>query len=136
MKDMHSNINVVKAIDPAVVGTTGIAGGKLSAAIDRKGYESLEFVMARGVSAAATDTINAVVYEADATNGSFTSVADADLKGTEAGAVLLGSGGAVSRVGYIGSKRYLKVRLYGIGTATAVVSAIAVQGHPHLSPVA
>ena len=37
MKDMHNNVNVINVVTPAAVGTTGIAGGKLSSIIDRQG---------------------------------------------------------------------------------------------------
>jgi hypothetical protein len=134
-KDTYSNLKVLTAVAPVAVGTTGIAGGKLSASIDRKGYGAVTFVAARGVSAAATDTINLVMYEADATNATYTSVADADLIGTEAGAVLLGSAAAISKLGYKGIKRYLKLRLYGLGTATSPVSA-SVQMRPIHMPAA
>jgi hypothetical protein len=136
MRDMYNNIKVVRAVGPAAVGTTGAANGTLSPVIDRRGYDSLAFVMSRGVSAAATDTINIVVLEADATNGTFTSVADADLNGTEAGNVMLGNAVDESKIGYIGNKRYVKLRLYGIGTATCVVAGIAVMGRAERAPVA
>jgi hypothetical protein len=136
MRDMYNNIKVVRAVVPAAVGTTGAANGTLSAAIDRRGYDSLAFVMSRGVSAAATDTINVVVLEADATNGSFTSVADADLNGTEAGAVMLGNTATQSKIGYNGNKRYVKLRLYGIGTATCIVQGTAVMARADRAPVA
>lgn len=130
MRDMHSNITVIAAIAPQTVSTTGAAGGRTSGIIDRRGYDQVEFVTARGVSAAATDTVNFLMTEAAATNATFTSVADADLKGTEVGAVMLGSTAQVSKLGYIGSKRYLKLKLYGLGTATSIISAVAVLGKP------
>jgi hypothetical protein len=132
--DIHNNIKVVHAITPAAVGTTGIAGGKLSAAIDRKGYGSAEFVYQSSASASGADTITPVVYEGDTTNGSFTSVAAADLLGTEAAITLTTV--ATRRVGYKGNKRYLKIRLYGTGTATAVVAAAAILSTPEAAPVA
>ena len=42
----------------------------------------------------------------------------------------------LSRIGYQGNKRYLKLRLYGLGTATAVVSALAIMGKASRMPVA
>lgn len=128
MRDMHSNIKVLNAITPQAVGTTGAANGKLSGILDRQGFESVEFVFQSGASASVADTINPVVLEAAATGDSFTSVADADLLGTESGQKLTLTAAGVSKIGYIGSKRYLKLRLYGIGTATAIVSAVAVMG--------
>jgi hypothetical protein len=134
MRDMHNNISVLHAITPAAVGTTGIAGGKLSGALDRRGFETVEFIYSSGASATVADTITPIVYEGDTTNGSFTSVAAADLLGTEA--VMTLTAAQTKRVGYIGNKRYLKIRLFGTGTATAVVAATAVLGKPANAPQA
>jgi len=132
MRDMHNNISILHAISPQAVGTSGIAGGKLSGALDRRGFEAVEFVYSSGASASVADTITPVVYEGDTTNGSFTSVASADLLGTEAALTLTAA--KSGRVGYIGGKRYLKLRLYGTGTATAIVGAVAVLGKPSVLP--
>ena len=132
MRDMHSNISVLHAITPAAVGTSGIAGGKLSGVLDRRGFESVEFVFSSGASATVADTITPVVYEGDTTGGSFTSVAAADLVGTEAALTLTAA--KSGKVGYIGNKRYLKLRLYGTGTATAVVAATCILGNPNIAP--
>jgi hypothetical protein len=134
MKDMHNNISILTAIAPQAVGTSGIAGGKLSSALDRRGFESVEFIYNSGASASVADTITPVIYEGDTTNGSFTSVATADLLGTEAALTLTAA--KSGRVGYNGNKRYLKIRLYGTGTATAVVAATAILGHPAIRPQA
>jgi hypothetical protein len=134
MRDMHNNISVLHAITPAAVGTTGIAGGKLSGALDRRGFETVEFIYSSGASATVADTITPIIYEGDTTNGSFTSVAAADLLGTEA--VLTLTAAKTGRVGYGGNKRYLKIRLFGTGTATAVVAATAVLGTPAIRPQA
>lgn len=134
MKDMHNSIKVVTAITPAAVGTSGIAGGKISAAIDRKGYESLEFVFNYSTAGASTDQIVPVVYEAAATGDSFTSVANADLLGAETPIVISAAG--ASKIGYVGSKRYVKLRLYGVGHATGTVGAVAVLSNAQIAPVA
>jgi hypothetical protein len=134
MRDMHNNISVLTAIAPQAVSTTGIAGGRLSAALDRRGFETVEFIYSSGASASVADTITPIVYEGDTTNGSFTSVAAADLLGTEAALTLTAA--KSGRVGYGGNKRYLKIRLYGTGTATAVVAATAILGEPAIRPQA
>lgn len=134
MKDMHSNIRVLHAITPQAVGTSGIANGKLSGILDRRGYESAEFVFSYGTSATVADTITPVIYEAAATGDTFTSVADADLIGSEAAIALTAAGS--SKIGYRGNKRYLKIRLYGTGHATGIVSAALVLGDAHIGPVA
>jgi hypothetical protein len=134
MRDMHNNISVLHAITPAAVGTTGIAGGKLSGALDRRGFETVEFIYSSGASATVADTITPVIYEGDTTNGSFTSVAAADLLGSETALTLTAA--KTGRVGYGGNKRYLKIRLFGTGTATAVVAASAILGKPAIAPQA
>lgn len=136
MKDMHNSISVLAAVKPVAVGTTGIAGGQLSAIIDRRGFSSVEFAYQSGGSASVADTITPVIYEAAATGDTFTSVANADLLGTEAALTLTTAAGKVGRVGYVGNKRYLKIRLYGTGTATALVAASVILGNPDLAPVA
>lgn len=135
MKDMHKNIKTVNVIAPIAVGTSGIAGGQLSAFIDRRGFESVEFTFHAGGSGATTDTLTPIVYEGTTTGGTFTSVADGDLIGDETPLTLIAAGQAKS-IGYRGTKRYLKLRLYGTGTATALVAATAHLGHPHNAPIA
>ena len=125
MKDMHSNIKIVNAITPQAVGTTGSGGGKTSAVIDRRGFESVEFVFQSGLSLATSDTITPVITESNATGSGFGSRAARTL-----GAAFANS------IGYRGNKRYLKLQLYGVGTATAIVSANAVMGDPSNAPVA
>jgi len=132
MRDMHNNISILTALAPAAVGTTGAANGRLSSVLDRRGFETVEFIYSSGASASVADTITPVILEADTTNGSFTSVAAADLLGTEAALTLTAA--KSGRVGYIGNKRYLKIRLYGVGTATALVGAVAVLGAPSVRP--
>jgi hypothetical protein len=134
MRDMHNNISVLHAITPQTAGTTGAANGRLSAVLDRRGFETVEFIYSSGASASVADTITPVILEGDTTNGSFTSVAAADLLGTEAALTL--SAAKTGRVGYGGNKRYLKIRLYGLGTATAIVAATAVLGAPAIRPQA
>lgn len=144
MRDMHSNIRVLRAIEPKAIGTSGIANGSLSAALDRRGYNSAEFVILHGTAGATGDTTSVVIYEGDTTGGSFTSVADADLIGTESGAGLpvqataraSGVGKNIAtKLGYRGNKRYLKIRLYGTGHATGVVAAALVLGDPSRAPL-
>jgi len=142
MRDIYNNLKVTKVIDPKAVGTTGVANGQLSGVLDTLGYDSNMFVINYGTSASAADKTTAIVYECATTGGTFTSVADADLLGTEVAASrvsgALASGttiNMVKKLGYIGNKRYLKLRLYGTGHATGLVSATLIQSHAHRVPV-
>lgn len=144
MRDMFSNFKVLRVIEPKAVGTTGAANGALSAAIDRKGFQSVDFIILHGTAGATGDTTTPVVLESDASTGGFTSVADADLIGTEAGAGLPAQATArtsgvgqniATKLSYRGNKRYLKLRLYGLGHATGLVAAAAILGNPDLQPI-
>lgn len=143
-RDLFNNIKVVRAIQPKAVGTSGIANGSLSEVIDRQGYESVTFVIGHGTAGATGDTTSVVCYESDASTGGFTSVADDDLVGTEAAAGLpaqatartSGTGMNIStKLGYIGSKRYCRIRLYGTGHATGLVAASAILHRASILPV-
>lgn len=137
MRDMHNNIKVINAITPKAVGTSGIAGGSLSGVLDRRGYETAEFVFGYSTTASAADTIVPVIYECATSNGSFTSVADADLlPSASAEAAITLSAAGVSKIGYKGNKRYLKIRLYGTGHATGIVSAALVLAGANMAPSA
>lgn len=134
MRDMYNGIKVVSAIAPQAVGTTGSGGGKTSGVIDRRGYESVTFAWQSGTTGTTGDTMTPKLTESDATGSGFTTVAAADLLGSVA-AVALNTVKA-EKLGYRGSKRYLKIQLFGIGTTTALVNAAAILGNPDVAPVA
>ena len=146
MRDLHNSIRVLKAIPPQAVGTTGIANGSLSDVIDRQGYESVEFIVNHGSGGASVaDVTTVILYESDsATAASFTSVANADLLGTEAAVGCPAENPRTSgvgknktgKLGYIGNKRYLRMRIYGTGTATSIVAAQAILSNPSRRPTA
>lgn len=146
MRDIHNRLRVLKAIPPQAVGTTGIANGSLSDVIDRRGYDSLEFIINHGSGGASVaDVTTVILYESDsATAASFTSVADADLLGTELAAGCAAENPRTSgvgknktaKLGYKGNKRYLRLRVYGTGHATGIISAQAVLANASRQPVA
>lgn len=138
-KDLSSNVKVLRAIDPVVLGTTGNNVGKI---IDRQGYGGVLFTTHYGAVTTTGTVVTAVMKEGDAT-GSMTSVADADMVGTEAGAGLAAttprtSGTSkllVKKVQYKGSKRYVSLDLNHTGaTSLAVIEAAAVLFNPDVAP--
>src|SRR5689334_9061705 len=92
MRDMHNNLRAVRSVAPIAVGTTGT--GQTGKVIDRQGYDGVEFICGYGSITATNATFTVTVKEGDVT-GTMTSVADADLLGTEA---LAGIGATASRV--------------------------------------
>lgn len=137
--DLHNNVKQVLAIIPAAIGANAT---KTGAIIDRQGYGGVEFLVSYGSVTTTGSIVTLVMKEGDVT-GTLTSVADADLLGTEALASLLagaraaGTGKEVSkRVGYKGTKRYVQLSAVQTGvTSVGCVSATAVLFNPALAPV-
>ncbi len=139
MKDLSSNINIISAIAPVAVGTTGT--GQTSAAVDLKGYESAAVEASYGAVTATDAVFTVALTEADTTGGSFTAVADADMVGDEDGAGLAAAvrvdgttEKVTKRVGYIGAKRYIKVNISSTVTAGTPIGANVIRGNPRRHP--
>lgn len=131
--DMHNNIRAVRSIAPVA----GAATGKV---VDRLGYQSVEIVLSYGTVTATNATITPVIKEGDAT-GTMTSVADANLLGTEAAAGIAAgtrtSGSTknvAKRVGYNGIKRYVSVDTLQTVTAAVINGATVILGNPRHAP--
>jgi hypothetical protein len=137
--DLHNNIKQVRLVGPVAIGANATVSGKV---IDRKGYAGVEFILSYGAIATTGTVVTPVVKEGDAT-GSMTSVADADLIGTEAlaarlgGATTSGVGANVSkRVGYRGNKRYVTVDMVKSGTTSVgCMGVTALLFNPANAPV-
>jgi hypothetical protein len=139
MNDLHNNVKQVLAINPVALGTTGAIA---SAVIDRQGYGGVEFIVAYGSITTTGTVVTAIVKEGDVI-GTLTSVADADLLGTEAlvslaaGARAAGTGKELAkRIGYKGDARYVSLTLNHTGTTSVgIVGAVAVLHNPAGAPV-
>jgi hypothetical protein len=138
MNDLHNNIRTKTVISPLAIGANATKTGLV---IDRQGYGGVEFIASYGAVTTTGTIVTLVVKEGDAT-GSLTSVADADLLGTEALASLLagaraaGTGKEVTkRVGYRGIKRYVSVNAVQTGTTSVgVVGVAAILHSPSNAP--
>lgn len=137
--DLHSNIKQIQAIIPAAIGANAT---KTGAIIDRQGFGGVEFLVSYGSVTTTGTVVTLVAKEGDVT-GTLTSVADADLLGTEAlaslaaGARVAGTGKEVSkRLGYKGTKRYVQLNAVQSGvTSVGCVSAVAVMFSPSIAPI-
>ena len=138
MNDLHNNCRTKNVITPAAIGANATKSGLV---IDRQGYGGVEFVASYGSVTTSGSIITLVVKEGSVT-GTLTSVADADLLGTEALASLLAGSRAVAgvgkevtkRVGYKGLKRY--VTIDAVQTGTTSVGCISVDAILHSPNVA
>jgi hypothetical protein len=142
MKDLHNVIGTKEALAPAASTTVAGRTGKI---IDLLGYGGVEFLVNYGAVTATNATITPVLLEGSVT-GTLTSVADADMLGTEllaslpAQATSRTSGvgkNVTTRLGYKGSKRYVQLNIASATvTAATIISAVALLHTPNVAPVA
>jgi hypothetical protein len=142
MKDLHDVISTKEALYPKASTTVAGRTGKI---IDLLGYGGVEFVLNYGAVTATNATITPCMKEGSVT-GTLTSVADADLLGTEllaslpAQATSRTSGvgmNVTTRIGYKGNKRYVQLNIASSTiTAATLIGAVAVLHTPNVAPVA
>lgn len=139
MNDLHNNSRTKTVIAPVAIGANATKTGKI---IDRQGYGGVEFIAAYGAVTTTGTVVTLVCKEGDVT-GTLTSVADADLLGTEALASLLAttprtsgvSQNVTKRLGYKGAKRYVQVNAVQTGvTSVGCVGITALLHSPHRAP--
>lgn len=136
MKDLANNVNIKRVLSPVSVADTTAQVGQI---VDRMGYDSLTYVIATGSIADADATFTVLLEEGDASNLSdAAAVADADLLGTEAlAAFQFDDDNECRKLGYVGNKRYTRLTITPVANASAaLLSAVAVLGHPHVAPTA
>lgn len=130
MRDLNNAIKVVTTIEPAASITATTTG----AAVDTAGYRSAVAVIHCGVHTDGTFTPE--LQESDASGSGFTTVAAADLSGSFT-AVISTNDQSIQEVGYLGSKRYLKVVMTEtVASAGAFFTAVIVLGNPVTAPAA
>lgn len=119
MRDLHNNIVAVSALSGAVIGSSTTTAGT---AIDCQGFDSLEIIVR---SSAWTDGAFAVnVTECDTTGGSYTAAPASSVLGAGQS---IGAANTLAKVGYIGTKRFVKVSIVSTGvTSGAHMSAVGV----------
>ena len=132
-RDLKSDFDTAILYVPSIFGTTGTGS-----AVDLKGYDSCMVVFSAGsLGAAGTSIVPTLLESADGTT--FGTVGTASLQGTF---TVTGTGVASYnyRVGYIGTGRYIKPVLTGIGGTGAatgqMVSMVAIRGHAARKPLA
>lgn len=129
MRDLKSNISYSETLAPA--SRTAAVNGT---GVDLAGYESASVVIEAGAAGGTTPSFTFEVQDSD-DNTTFAAVPNADLQGTEP---VVTAAGAPVKVGYLGTKRYLRVAITAVsGTGpTLVCAAGVVKGNPASAPVA
>ena len=139
-RDLHKNVDIVAVIPPITVGTTGT--GRTGNVIDTRGYDAVELAINYGAVTPTDAVFTVTVLEGEVT-GTMTSVADTDLLGTELAAGLAAAvrvdgstENVAKRIGYIGSKRYIRADVKSTVTAAPPIAVNAVLTRAARAPVA
>ena len=128
MRDLANNVAAVQAVAPAVLAATNT-----SAAIDLQGFESAAVIINTGAIVSAGD-FTAKLQESDTTtDGDFTDVVAANLVGSFPASLVADS---VVKVGYVGSKRYLRTVITKNSGTSIAAGAVILKGNAHSRPVA
>ena len=129
--DLHNEATSRLGLTVAAIATNTNTDGAI---IDTAHYESLEYYIVSG-------TITDGTYTAQLFHGNDSGLSDAvQLTGEE----VLGSAvfvaaddNATRRIGYVGKKRYVRLRIVSTGVTTGgTLGAVAVLGTPHHAPAA
>jgi hypothetical protein len=139
-QDLHNNIKATRVVGPVAIGANATKTGVI---IDRQGYGGIEFICNYGAVTTTGTVVTVQISEGDVT-GTLTSVADADLLGTETLASLLATTPRTSgvsqnvskRIGYRGNKRYVRANAISTGvTSVGCVGITAILINPSIAPV-
>ena len=115
--DLHNQILVSRGLSPVAAGTDNTA--YVSQIIDTANFSATEFLILIGANTDADATFTVLVEDGD--NSALSdnaAVADAYLLGTEAlASFTFADDNETRKIGYIGSKRYVRVTITPAGNA-------------------
>lgn len=128
MRDLNKAIASANTIAPAAARTATTTG----TGVDLAGYRSAAVVLHCGVF---TDGEFTPTVEESDDDSTYTTVAAGDLSGAFT-AVTSSTDDSVQEVGYLGSKRYIRLLMTeSSASAGALFSALVVRGNPVSAPV-
>lgn len=132
-RDLYHNIGAIVNMIPVAARTSTVAIGS-AVTLDTYGYYGIIIEAICGTITDGTHTL--AVYESDTdVTGNYTQVNASDLIGSFT--AISSSNAANQKVGYIGSKRYLRVVDTVAGTTTGgVYGVVGIVGYPMHKPIA
>lgn len=128
MKDLYNKLGMVQSLAPVVLSATDTG-----AAIDLQGFNSALVVVSTGAIAGAGDFTTKLQESDTTTPGDFTDVAAVNMLGSFPASLAAAS---VVKVGYVGSKRYVRVVNTKNGGTSIAVGVNVVKGNASEAPVA
>jgi hypothetical protein len=131
-REQYSNFYAINAFDTQTISSDTTTSGDI---IDTAGYDSLLFAIQAGTITAGTIT-PVIEHGDDSALSDAANVADADLYPTEALAAFAATDdNVVKRIAYIGTKRYVRLKLTTASSANLVVGAIAILANALSKPI-
>lgn len=127
-RDLKSHIDFAASLAPDTYDATADGSG-----VDLRGYNSALVVIDAGAAGGDTPSFTFEVQESD-DNVTFTAVGAAHLQGAEP---VITAGSEVHRIGYVGSKRYIRAAITAVSgtTPTLACTAGVVRGNPYQGPL-
>lgn len=139
MRDFMNGVHIARAISPQAARTDNTA--IVSQIIDVAGYQGLVFAINIGANTDTNATFAVLVEDGNDVNlADAASVADAKLTGTEvlAGFTAVDDDNKVRKIGYVGSKRYVRLTITPSGndSGNIFVDAVALLFGSRYAPTA
>lgn len=135
-RDLKNNLDAAQSIAPGAYTSSQSGSG-----VDLRGYDGALVLINTGLWTDGSHVFE--VQESDAGDGSpdtYSAVAAADLIGTEPTVDGAADDNQFYRIGYIGTKRYIRVITTYTATVSPAVGAVfaasVVRGKPHQAPLA
>lgn len=127
-RDLTGRLSPALSLAPAARTTSANGSG-----VDLQGYESASALFVAGTITDGTHTPK--LQESD-DNSTFSDVEAGDLIGSFSAVTSSSGGDSVQEVGYLGSKRYIRVAVTVSGSPSTggVYGAVIVRGHPRSMP--
>ena len=120
-------------VTPSLYPAARVNGTATGTAVDLRGYDAAMIVVTFG---AWTDGTHTPSLEHSMDNSSFTTCGTSDLDGSFTAVSSSAGNNSVQQAGYIGSQRYVRVKMTTTGATTgAVSSASVIAGEPRNAPV-
>lgn len=136
MQDITNNLHLQPAFAPKAAVTDGTA--QVSSTCDRLGYDSVMLALITGTLTDADATWSVLIEDSD-DDSTYAAVVDAELNGTETLAgFAFGDDGECRKIGYCGSKRYVRATVDDVtaNTGNLFLAGVWVLGHPADAPTA
>lgn len=126
MKDIRNNVKTVESLRPAAHGGASVDGEP----VDLQGCDSNVVVASVGAAAGADAATVFAVLESDVSGSGFTVAGASDVAGLPVSI----EANEAYQFSYVGSKRFIKVRVVTGAATTVTASAVVVKAYLHQAP--